>query len=492
MNVSDVVHQGHRLSQRGAYREAEELLRKAVAEDPFHAMAWNNLGWVRQCVGDPAEAETCYREALRHDPDQTLARRNLCQLLLAKGEVQAARPLVRRELVSGERGFDWCAQQITRLFREADLDTASEFAQIIGALRWASPWYPQDREIEPLPGSTRPPRFLTVQKLRHDVEQFGYLTSQGVLDIDLAPFALAYEQVAARLEREGIQHQVPLGPSDEEAIGDVYNRFLHIRDTPRVARALSGDQDWQQVDRRYHEERGVIAIDQVLSPEALHELRAFCLESTVWTANRYGHGRLGAFFHDGFNCPLLLQIAQELQEALPSVLPSEYPLRQVWAFKNGASLPAGSTLHADFAAVNVNFWITPEEANLDPDSGGLDVYDINAPLWWDFMSYNGRADLMRTLLADRRATVRKIPYRANRAVIFNSDLFHATQGVRFAPGYTNRRINITFLFGDRENDRHFPQLATPTAERTPGVTDGAGQAPTWRSQAFRSRRVNRR
>ena len=50
----------------------------------------------------------------------------------------------------------------------------------------------------------------------------------------------------------------------------------------------------------------------LLSSEALESLRLFCLESTVWTGNRYAHGRLGAFFQDGFNCPLLLQIAEEL------------------------------------------------------------------------------------------------------------------------------------------------------------------------------------
>lgn len=495
MTVADSVSRSDRLSQRGAYREAEELLREAVAQDPAHAMAWNNLGWVRQCVGDLTEAEACYREALRRDPEQVLARRNLCQLLICRGEVGATRALLRQELLGGTDGFDWCTRQVTRSLSEADFDTASELARILAELRWASPWYPPDQEVEPVPDSARPPRLLTAQKLRHDVEQFAYLTRRGVLEVDLSPFAAAYERVAERLEREGVGHQVPLSPGDEEAIGDVYNRFLHIRDTPRVARALSGDWDPAQVDSRYRQERGVVVIDDFLSPEALRELRAFCMESTVWTANRYGHGRLGAFFHDGFNCPLLLQIAAELQEALPTVLRPEYPLRQVWAFKNGASLPPGSTLHADFAAVNVNFWITPEEANLDPDSGGMEIYDIDAPLWWDFISYNARADLMRTLLADRRATVRKIPYRANRALVFNSDLFHATQGVRFAPGYANRRINVTFLFGDREDDRHYPQLATPTAPGTPGLPgspDGAGQVPAWRSRALHGGRARRR
>ena len=484
MGAADLVKRGHELSEHGSYSEAETLLRAAVVDDPGNSMAWNNLGWVRQCIGDSAEAQACYHQALAHDDEHVLARRNLCRLLLATGDFLATQPLLRRELCSGDSGFEWCTKLITKLFVEANFDAAGEVARILAELRWGSRWYPTPPRDQ-LSASERPPRYLTIQKLRHDIEQFEYLASREVIDFDVSPHIAAFERVASRLEREGIHHQVPLGSADEDAIGEIYNRFVHIRDTPRVSRALSSSWDTAQVDSEYHNQRGVVVIDDFLSHEALHELRAFCLESTVWTANRYGHGRLGAFFHDGFNCPLLLQIAAELRAALPSVLRPEYPLRQVWAFKNGYKLPAGSTLHADFAAVNVNFWLTPAEANLEPDTGGMDIYDSNAPLWWDFLSYNGRADLMRSLLADRRATVRKIPYRENRALVFNSDLFHATQGVNFARGYTNRRINVTFLFGDREDDRHFPQLATPTSGPVPKVV---GEIPPWRSRVFKTGR----
>ena len=43
-----------------------------------------------------------------------------------------------------------------------------------------------------------------------------------------------------------------------------------------------------------------------------------------------------------------------------------------------------------------------------------------------------------------------VPYRANRAVIFDSNLFHKTDEIRFADGYENRRINITMLYGRRQ------------------------------------------
>ncbi len=43
-----------------------------------------------------------------------------------------------------------------------------------------------------------------------------------------------------------------------------------------------------------------------------------------------------------------------------------------------------------------------------------------------------------------------VPHRGNRAVIFNSNLFHETDKISFKDGYTNKRINITMLYGKRD------------------------------------------
>ena len=42
-----------------------------------------------------------------------------------------------------------------------------------------------------------------------------------------------------------------------------------------------------------------------------------------------------------------------------------------------------------------------------------------------------------------------IPYKENRAVLFNSSLLHESDNYEFKEGYENRRINITILFGKR-------------------------------------------
>jgi hypothetical protein len=63
---------------------------------------------------------------------------------------------------------------------------------------------------------------------------------------------------------------------------------------------------------------------------------------------------------------------------------------------------------------------------------------------------NGDNQAMRDYLASHGARPIRVPYRQNRAVIFDSDLFHETDTIRFKDGYLNRRINVTMLYGRRE------------------------------------------
>jgi hypothetical protein len=106
-------------------------------------------------------------------------------------------------------------------------------------------------------------------------------------------------------------------------------------------------------------------------------------------------------------------------------------------------------MHADFAAINVNFWVTPDAANLDPEGGGMTVWDREAPLEWDFAKYNHDQAALRQFLEETQARPITVPHRQNRVVIFNSDLIHETAPLTFRDGYENRRINITMLFGKR-------------------------------------------
>jgi hypothetical protein len=103
--------------------------------------------------------------------------------------------------------------------------------------------------------------------------------------------------------------------------------------------------------------------------------------------------------------------------------------------------------------VNINIWITPDDANLDPDSGGLIVYDTAPPVeevfGSDFAKWNNErfeGDRMDWLNANEAKHI-NIPYRCNRAVVFDSRRLHKTDTYTFKKEYEMRRINLTLLFG---------------------------------------------
>ena len=378
--------------------------------------------------------------------------------------------------------LDRLSQMISTAMRSRDLTLAGEYAHFFAVQRWGSQWYyPYSNVASPVLPSNPPVTLLTIPKLQHDIEQFHYLQSHGILGNEFVSIIQDYQNIIDRLKLLGNEQRVSLNEKDRITIGHAYNRIIHLRHTPKVLQALSDNWNATLVEQQYlNQPPGLVVIDNFLSDKALQELRLFCLESTVWSANRYAYGRLGAFFHDGFNCPLLLQIAEELREKLPRVIGDQYPLRQLWGFKNGHYLPGDSTIHADFAAVNVNFWITPNDSNLDEKTGGLVVYGVDAPLNWDFHTYNARSDIIKSFLIQQNASAVNIPYRQNRAVIFNSDLFHATAELQFRPGYENRRVNITMLYGERENDLHHRNLSGgPDPMNVFSLGSGG-----WRSDAF--------
>ena len=200
---------------------------------------------------------------------------------------------------------------------------------------------------------------------------------------------------------------------------------------------------------------GATFIDDFLSPEALLSLREFFLESTIWFSIR-GGGYLGSSLEEGIASPLIFQIAEELRQRFPRIF-QDHHLKYAWAFKYDSRSKMSNTnfsginVHADEAAINVNFWITPSEANLNPDSGGLIIYNHEAPKDWDFNSFNQDIIKIEEELTQSNRQKTVIPYKENRAVLFNSNLFHETDTYEFKEGYENRRINVTMLFGDRRN-----------------------------------------
>ncbi len=66
---------------------------------------------------------------------------------------------------------------------------------------------------------------------------------------------------------------------------------------------------------------------------------------------------------------------------------------------------------------------------------------------WDFHAMNADRGRMEAFLTRSGAVPTVIPYRCNRLVLFEANLFHHTQRGCFRPGFVDQRMNMTLLFG---------------------------------------------
>jgi Tfp pilus assembly protein PilF len=441
------AHHGLVLHAMGRHADALASLEKALAIRPDHMEALNSRGMVLRAMGRPHEALASLQAALAREPDYAEAWSNKGISLRDLGRSDEALACFARaatlEPRNAEIQFNYglmlrdlgrCHEAVTAFQKVLDVrpnhvaavnnlglvlsecDRTEEAMQLFrrhAALAYGGGGEPSSRE-DPAPDHKR----------RHDREQQDYLARRHP---DAGPFRLdpSFQlETGARLQGPAIN------PGNDR--NDIAERW-------RTARPQ------------------VVVIDNLLTQEALEELRRFCWGSTIWR-KPYAGGYLGAIPEYGFACPLLAQIADELRQTYDAIFGSHH-LRYLWAFKCDSAL-RGVNIHADFAAVNVNFWITPDEANLDSSHGGLVVWDVAAPLDWDFAKYNNDEAAIRGFLAEHGARSVTIPYRANRAVIFDSDLFHETDQIAFKDGYTNRRMNITLLYGRRRSHEGMAAIST--------------------------------
>jgi tetratricopeptide (TPR) repeat protein len=473
---------GAALLEQGEVAEAEATLRRALEFKPDLAAAHGNLGNVLKAQGNLEPAVAAFERAARHAPNLPDVHLALGNALHACGRLDDAIASYRaalainprdakiwsslgRALRSTERNDEAleCLQKAVAL--EPDLADAhtnlGTVHMVLGRMDKAVECYATALELKRTPtwsptGGERAPRsvgtgldhsfrYTTPAKLRHDIEQYRFLMDKKLLPAAFDGEIARYEEILEEIGSTG--GRTALTTQQRTKIAGTYNKLVHLARAPALETSpLNPVLDVDAIESDYFANGpGVTHFDDLLKPEALEALRKFCLESTIWFDFEHEEGYLGAYLSDGFSNELLFQIAEDLRRKFPKVF-GERPLRQMWAYKYDSRI-RGIGHHADAAAVNVNFWITPDGANRDPDSGGLVVYTREAPLEWDFDKYNRDDEPILNFLGESDSVT--VPYRQNRAVMFNSNLFHKTDKIRFKEGYENRRINITMLFGLR-------------------------------------------
>jgi tetratricopeptide (TPR) repeat protein len=418
--------------EAGRSVEAEGACRAALAMIPGDPAVTHNLGVAIAAQGRHRDAIGCFETAIKADAGYVSAHYNRAVALLKLGETQEAIKAFSRaaslepQHYEAHRalGFLWLSQgergrALDHLARTYELRRGDDRTTIA---------------LKSLTTATR-------HKLEHDAEQFIHLSRQTRDRLRFEMLARNYRTIARQ-----IPEKITALPDPQiEALGDNYNTAIHLRAAPEVADyAVNERTDLVALTAQYNAQ-GAIIVDDLLTPQALDSLRRFLLESSIWHDFSHIDGFVASYLEDGLACPLLLQIVDELRGTFPDIL-GNHQLSQAWAFK-GLKAQSAVEVHADDAAVSVNFWVTPTEANLNPGRSGLVVCRAHPPDDWEIRDYDADQPRIVTFLEQNAGDSLIVPYHQNRAVLFRSRLFHYSDRPEFASGYENHRINLTLLYG---------------------------------------------
>jgi tetratricopeptide (TPR) repeat protein len=419
----------------GRLREAEARYLAALEISPSHISITHNLALIAAARGDHLLAVRRLETVIAAEPSYFSAHYNRAAALAALGRRSDAirgfqsasaiepadyashRALAFLWLAEGERG-----RALDHFGRTYDLRRGEDRIGIAN---------------QSLTTSTR-------SKLLHDAAQFRHLSRSRRDTHGFERMATTYESVAS---------DFPLAVrklTDNEImrLGEDYNTAIHLDSAPEIsARAVGPRTDHDHLVGQFLRGSGAVYFDDLLTPDALARLRRFMLQSTIWHDFSHIGGFVASYLEDGLASPLILQIADELRRAFPEMI-GEHALTQAWAFK-GLTPNASVDVHSDDGAVSINFWVTPTQANLNPDGGGLVVCRVPPPSDWVMQSYDADKERIVFFLAQNAHDNLTVPYRQNRAVLFRSRLFHHSDAPHFAEGFENHRINVTLLFGSR-------------------------------------------
>ena len=439
---------GNTLQELGEFDEALASYAQAIALKPDYNEAHSNLGITLQELGRLDEAEASLNQAIALKPDFALAHYNLGNTLKELGRLDEALASYNQAIALKPDFPEAHKNSGFTLFEKGDnVGALNCFQQSLDLKRGRKAF---DNHYQETPVE------LSKSKIDHDIEQFEYLASRSIEKDYFSKLVTEYRKVKDETSWASESGLTKVNPAFLTTLANS-RKLLHQGEACKVNQAISSSLDTNSIYERYFShESGLTYIDEFLGSEALESLRTFLLESTIWFKEKKG-GYLGAYLGEGLASPLILQIASELKSRFPLII-KDHPLNHVWAYKydSRASDPVsdvtGINIHADFAAVNINFWITQSEANLDPNSGGMVIYNTEAPKDWRFDMYNNALSRIQEELSKSNGRREVIPYRENRMVIFNSNLFHETDKYYFKEGYENRRINVTMLFGRREGN----------------------------------------
>jgi tetratricopeptide (TPR) repeat protein len=457
-DATEVLEKAVALHKAGRPADAERLYRLVIANEPRHPLANHNLGVVIVQRGSVGESVAFFKAARDASPREGLYWLSYARALLRSGQTQLALGVLDEAKTRGFSGapLDALTKEAAAVLGAAvqaddaealfhlgnTLMTAGDYEKAVDSYRRAITAKPDFAEAYYRLGSV-------LSENGHIAEGFAHLMRRAELVYGTGGRGDATKSEALhKTKHDAEQRDYLAGGKAADDTPQVSNMFRLEEGARLTGPAVNLANATPELFAKWKSaEPQFVVMEDFLTLEALEKLRRYCAGSTIWR-KVYDAGYIGATPEDGFACPLLAQIAEEIRTTFPAIF-APHHFHYLGAFKYDSTLSTGTNIHADNSAVNVNFYITPDDANLDPESGGMDIWDVTMPEGIDMRIYNGDEAAAKEFLGRSKARVTSVPHRANRAVIFRSDLFHKTSDCRFKEGYLNKRINVSLLFGHR-------------------------------------------
>ncbi|WP_427914883.1 hypothetical protein ACPWT1_08215 [Ramlibacter sp. MMS24-I3-19] len=201
------------------------------------------------------------------------------------------------------------------------------------------------------------------------------------------------------------------------------------------------DRDWSAVAAQLESRtpRHVV-LDDFLTPTAAERVHKELLQHWGWRKKNW----VSAHLHNARpRIETCACIATEFIQAAGPVIDG-LEICDYWALL----YPKNSTgnVHADAGRLTLTLWLTPDRHNLTAGTGGLVLYDVNrhpSQMLREYLVPPASVHYVRKHSAGNHI---HIPYRWNRAVLFDATTFHRTDDLHFdiAAGMHAARMNLSF------------------------------------------------
>jgi tetratricopeptide (TPR) repeat protein len=202
--------------------------------------------------------------------------------------------------------------------------------------------------------------------------------------------------------------------------------------------------DWESVARELAaKDTQFVVVDDFIDVGALKQIRDF-VNRGEWGAETDTGDEIRSSLLEGFVSKLLLTLSANIGKDASSIV-GQLPFTSLWLYKY---FPNRTTRvpHADAGKISFNIWITPDEYNKGK-MGGLRIWPVHASAGYFGRDKNWQRRYVEQRLRNKEEECFVIPYKYNRAIIFDSTLIHQTDEFHFDESHIGRRANITLTYG---------------------------------------------